>query len=147
MSGTVNLHRVFKAPMNRVFRAFSDPDALASWNPPYGFIAKVHSFDFREGGSYKMSFKNFTTNQEHSFGGTFTTIKENELLVYGDKFDDPNLPGQMTNTVTFREVMGGTEVKITQEGIPDAIPVEMCYLGWEDSLHKLKCLVEPEINQ
>lgn len=147
MPGTVKLHRVLKAPVDRVFRAFSDPDALASWNPPYGFVAKIHSFDFREGGKFRMSFKNHTTSQEHSFGGTYLTIKKNELIVNDDRFDDPNLPGQMTNSVTFREVTGGTEITVTQEGIPDMIPVEMCYLGWEDSLHKLKCLVEPEINQ
>lgn len=147
MPGTVKLHRVFKAPVSRVFRAFSDPDAQASWIPPFGYVCKVHSFDFREGGSFKMSFKNFTTDQAHSFGGTYATIKPNELLVYGDKFDDPNMPGEMKNTVTFREVACGTEITITQEGIPDMIPVEMCYLGWEDSLEKLKRLVEPEINQ
>lgn len=147
MSGTVNLHRVIKAPVNRVFRAFSDPDALASWLPPYGFIAKVHSFEFKEGGRFQMSFKNFTNGQEHSFGGTYSLIKENETLVYGDKFDDPKLPGEMKNTVTFKEVMGGTEIRIVQEGIPEMIPLEMCYLGWQDSLQKLKLLVEPEINQ
>lgn len=147
MAGTVKLHRVLKAPVDRVFRAFSDPDAQASWIPPFGYVCKVHSFDFREGGGFKMSFKNFTTDQSHSFGGTYATIKPNELLVYGDKFDDPNIPGEMKNTVTFKEVSCGTEITITQEGIPDMIPVEMCYLGWEDSLEKLKRLVEPEINQ
>lgn len=147
MANTVTLHRVLKAPVARVFRAFSNPDALASWIPPYGFIAQVHSFDFKEGGSYKMSFINFTNEEKHSFGGTYSVIKPNELLVYGDKFDDPNLPGEMKVTITFKEVLCGTELNIRQEGIPDAIPAEMCYLGWQESLMKLAHLVEPEINQ
>ncbi|MFP5386580.1 MAG: SRPBCC family protein [Bacteriovoracia bacterium] len=147
MANTVNLHRVLKAPVSRVFRAFSNPDAKATWLPPFGFICQVHSFDFRIGGSYKMSFTNFTNEQKHSWGGTFTTIKPNELLVFKDKFDDPNLPGEMTVTVSFKEVSCGTELTIKQEGIPEMIPTEMCYLGWQESLIKLAQLVEPEINQ
>lgn len=147
MASTIALHRVFKAPVSRVFRAFSNPDALASWIPPYGFIAQVHSFDFKEGGSYRMSFINFTNEKKEAFGGTYQVIKPNELLVYGDKFDDPNLPGEMKVTVTFSKVICGTELTIKHEGIPDAIPKEMCYLGWQESLKKLEHLVEPEINQ
>lgn len=144
MSNTVNLHRVLKAPVSRVFRAFSDPQAKATWLPPFGFICTVHSYDFKVGGSYRMS---FTNDQKHSWGGTFKTITPEKLLVFTDKFDDPNMPGEMTVTITFREVMCGTELIIKQEGIPDMIPAEMCYLGWQESLIKLAQLVEPEINQ
>lgn len=147
MSGTVNLHRVIKAPVSRVFRAFSNPEAKATWLPPFGFICQVHSFDFTIGGKYKMSFTNFTNGGQHSWSGVFTAIKTNELLVYKDKFDDPNLPGEMTVTISFKEVACGTELSIKQEGIPDMIPPEMCYLGWQESLIKLVQLVEPEINQ
>lgn len=147
MSNTVNLHRVLKAPVSRVFRAFSNPEAKAVWLPPFGFMCQVHAFDFKIGGTYKMSFTNFTNEEKHSWTGTFTVIKPNELLVYKDKFDDPNLPGEMTVTVSFREVSCGTELTIKQEGIPSVIPTEMCYLGWQDSLVKLAQLVEPEINQ
>ncbi len=147
MSNTVNLHRVLKAPVARVFKAFSSEKAKSAWIPPFGFICEVQSFDFKEGGAYRMSFTNFTNDQKHSWGGTFKTIKPNELLVYNDKFDDPNLPGEMTVTIHFREVMCGTEITIKQEGIPDMIPAEMCYLGWQESLMKLAQLVEPEINQ
>ncbi len=147
MANTVNLHRVLKAPVSRVFKAFSQPEAKATWLPPFGFICTVQSFDFKVGGSYKMSFTNFTNNQKHSWTGTFTAIKPNELLIFKDKFDDPNLPGEMTVTISFREVMCGTELTIKQEGIPDMIPAEMCYLGWQESLIKLAQLVEPEINQ
>lgn len=147
MSNTVNLHRVLKAPVSRVFRAFSDPQAKATWLPPFGFICTVHSYDFKVGGSYRMSFTNFTNDQKHSWGGTFKTITPEKLLVFTDKFDDPNMPGEMTVTITFREVMCGTELIIKQEGIPDMIPAEMCYLGWQESLIKLAQLVEPEINQ
>ena len=147
MSNTVNLHRVLKAPVSRVFRAFSNPEALATWIPPYGFIAKIHSFDFRVGGSHKMSFMNFTNEQEHSFGGTYIEIHPNKLLRYTDKFDDPSLPGEMSVTISFKEVSCGTELTIKQEGIPSVIPAEMCYLGWQESLMKLAHLVEPEINQ
>ena len=147
MSNTVNLHRVLKAPVSRVFRAFSNPEAKATWLPPFGFICNVQSFNFKEGGTYEMSFTNFTNEQRHSWSGTFTTIKPNQLLVYKDKFDDPNLPGEMTVTVQFKEVMCGTELTIKQENIPAMIPVEMCYLGWQESLQKLAQLVEPEIKE
>lgn len=147
MANTVNLHRVLKAPPSRVFKAFSNPDAKAVWLPPFGYICQVHSFDFKQGGNYKMSFMNFTNDERHSWTGIFTTIKPNELLVYKDKFDDPNLPGEMTVTVSFKEVSCGTELSIKQEGIPELIPAEMCYLGWQESLVKLAQLVEPEINK
>ena len=147
MSNSITLHRVLKAPVDRVYRAFINPEAHASWIPPFGFIAKVHEFNPRVGGSYKMSFINFTNQQEHSFGGTYLEIRPNELLKYVDKFDDPNLPGEMTVTITFREVSCGTELNIKQDGIPAVIPTEMCYLGWQESLIKLAQLVEPEINQ
>ncbi len=146
-NNTVNLHRVLKAPVSRVYRAFTDPAAKATWLPPFGFICSVQSFDFKVGGTYQMSFTNFTNGGKHSWTGTFTTIKSNELLVYKDKFDDPNLPGEMTVTVAFREVACGTELTIRQEDIPSVIPAEMCYLGWQESLVKLAQLVEPEINQ
>lgn len=147
MSNAVTLHRVLKAPVSGVFKAFSNADAKATWLPPFGFICHVHSFDFKVGGTYKMSFTNFTNDQKHSWTGSFTTIKTNELLVYKDKFDDVNLPGEMTVTISFKEVLCGTELSIKQEGIPDMIPAEMCYLGWQESLIKLAQLVEPEINQ
>lgn len=145
MPGTVHLHRVLAAPAERVFRAFTDSSAKEKWLPPHGFTGKVAHNDVKVGGTYKMSFTNFTTMNAHSFGGTYTEIKPNEVLKYTDKFDDPNLPGEMHISVSFRKVMGGTEIKITQEGIPDAIPVEMCYLGWQQSLMLLAQLVEPEI--
>ncbi|MFM6928375.1 MAG: SRPBCC family protein [Bdellovibrio sp.] len=145
MSGTVQLHRVFTSPPERVYRAFVDPDALVKWMPPHGFVGKVHSMDVHVGGGYKMSFTNFSTQSTQSFGGTYTEVKPNQLLKYIDKFDDPNLPGEMYMTVSFREVVGGTEVKITQEGIPNAIPVEMCYVGWQQSLQLLALVVEPNI--
>lgn len=144
-NNTVQLHRVFAAPVEKVYKAFTDADAMAAWLPPYGFICKVHSMDFKIGGSYKMTFTNFTTGNGHSFGGTYLEIIPNELLKYTDLFDNPNLPGQMITTITFKKVMCGTEMFATQEGIPDAIPVEMCYLGWQESLDKLKRLVEPNI--
>lgn len=147
MSNTVNLHRVLKAPASRVFRAFSNPEAKAVWLPPFGFYCQVQSFEFKVGGNYKMSFTNFTNEQKHSWSGTFTVIKPNELLIYKDKFDDPNLPGEMTVTVQFKEVMCGTELIIKQENIPSMIPAEMCYLGWQESLIKLSQLVEPEIKE
>jgi uncharacterized protein YndB with AHSA1/START domain len=136
---------VLTASPDKVFRAFSNTDAYSTWIPPYGFICKVHHMEFRVGGSYKMSFLNFTTNSSHSFGGEIIAIKDNELLKYTDRFDDPNLPGEMTTTVTLKKVLCGTEIHIVQEGIPAAIPVEMCYLGWQESLEKLKKLVEPVI--
>ncbi len=144
-NNSVSLHRVIKASPEKVFRAFSDPLAYASWIPPYGFLCIIHHMDFKVGGSYKMSFRNFTSGNEHSFGGEFLEIITNELLKITDKFDDPNLPGVMTTTVWFQKVLCGTELKIIQEGIPSVIPVEMCYLGWQESLEKLVKLVEPEI--
>ncbi len=144
---TIQLHRVIKAPTEKVFRAFSNPVAMASWIPPYGFLCEIQQFDFKEGGSFKMSFYNFTTQANHSFGGKYVTIKTNEFLKYTDVFDNPNLPGEMVTSVTLKSVMCGTEISITQEGIPDMIPAEMCYLGWQESLEKLIKLVEPEINQ
>jgi uncharacterized protein YndB with AHSA1/START domain len=141
----VQLHRVFAAPPEKVFKAFTDADAMASWLPPYGFIAKVHAMDVRVGGTYKMSFTNFTTGNGHSFGGEYLEVVPNELIKYTDKFDDPNLPGEMVTTVTLKAVSCGTELFVTQVGIPAAIPAEMCYLGWQESLEKLKKLVEPNI--
>ena len=141
----VTLHRVFTASPEKVFKAFTNPDAMASWIPPYGFLCKVHSMDFKVGGQYKMSFTNFSTGNGHSFGGEYLEIIENELIKYTDVFDDPNLPGQMITTIELRKVICGTEIFAVQEGIPEAIPVEMCYLGWQESLEKLKRLVEPNI--
>jgi uncharacterized protein YndB with AHSA1/START domain len=145
MPSTVQLHRVVSAPPERVYRAFLDPEAMVKWLPPHGFTAKMHSMDVKVGGGYKMSFTNFTTKSSHSFGGKYVELKPNEQIKYTDKFDDPNMPGEMQVTITFRKVIGGTELKITQEGIPDAIPVEMCYMGWQQSLNLLTQLVEPEI--
>jgi uncharacterized protein YndB with AHSA1/START domain len=145
MPGTVNLHRVLRAPAERVYRAFLDPDAKTKWMPPHGFTGKVHRMDPKVGGSYHMSFTNFSTGQSHSFGGTYVEIVPNERLRYKDKFDDPNLPGEMDVTVTFKPVSCGTELKIVQQGIPDVIPVEACYLGWQESLTLLAQLVEAEI--
>jgi uncharacterized protein YndB with AHSA1/START domain len=142
---TVKLHRVFTAPPEKLFRAFTDPDAMTSWLPPYGFVCKVHAMDAKVGGTYKMSFLNFSTGNSHSFGGEYLEIVPHEKLKYTDRFDDPNLPGEMITTVTLRAVSCGTELFVTQEGIPAAIPAEMCYLGWQESLEKLKKLVEPNI--
>ena len=144
-TGTVRLHRVLLAPPDRVFRAFLDADAMAKWLPPRGFTGKVHSIDARVGGTYRMSFTNFSGGNTHSFGGTYEEIVENEKLRYTDAFDDANLPGQMMTTVTFTRVSTGTSLDVVQEGIPEAIPVEMCYLGWQDSLRQLADVVEPEI--
>jgi len=144
-NNSVTLHRVLTAVPEKVFRAFSDTTAFASWLPPYGFLCLVQQMDFKVGGTYKMSFTNFSTGNSHSFGGKYLEIKPNEFLKYTDKFDDPNLPGEMMTTVSFNKVSCGTELKITQEGIPSVIPTEMCYLGWQESLDKLKRLVEPEI--
>lgn len=144
-NNNVSLHRVLKVAPEKIFRAFSNPEAYASWLPPYGFLGTVHQMDFRIGGSYNMSFTNFTTGNSHSFGGKFLDIKPNELIKHTDKFDDPNLPGEMTTTIWFKRVLCGTELKILQEGIPSVIPTEMCYLGWQESLDKLIKLVEPEI--
>lgn len=143
--GTVNLHRVFKSKPERVYRAFIDPDAMAKWLPPNGFTGKVHDMDARVGGSYKMSFTNFSTGSSHSFGGEFLEMVPNEKLRYSDRFDDPNLPGEMTTTLTLKEVSVGVELTVVQEGIPDMIPVEACYLGWQESLMLLANLVEAEI--
>ena len=145
MPSTIHLHRVFQAKPDRVYRAFLDPDAMVKWLPPNGFTGKVHEMDARVGGSYRMSFTNFTTGSSHSFGGKYVELKPGELLRYIDKFDDPNLPGEMTITVALRQVSVGTEVNIRQEGIPDVIPAEACYLGWQESLSLLAKLVEPEI--
>ncbi len=144
-NNTIKLHRVFAASPEKIFKAFKDSDAMASWLPPYGFVCKVHSIDFKVGGTYKMSFTNFTTGNSHSFGGEYLEIIPDELLKYTDKFDDPDLPGQMITTIELKKVFCGTEFFATQEGIPDVIPVEMCYLGWQESLDKLKHLVEPNI--
>lgn len=144
-TNTVTLHRVLTASPEKVFRAFADADAMASWLPPYGFTCKVHAFDFKVGGSYKMSFTNFTTGSSHSFGGNYLEIVPNVLLKYSDRFDDPNLPGEMITTVELTAVSCGTSIQITQTGIPAMIPAEMCYLGWQESLEKLKKLTEPTI--
>jgi uncharacterized protein YndB with AHSA1/START domain len=145
MSGTVKLHRVLRSTPERIYKAFIDPDAMAKWLPPNGFTGRVHAMDARVGGSYKMSFTNFSTGNSHSFGGEFVELVPNEKLRYTDKFDDPNLPGEMTTTVSLKQVSVGTEVSIVQEGIPDAIPTEACYLGWQESLNLLTLLVEAEI--
>lgn len=144
-NNSVTLHRVLKAAPEKVYRAFTESNALASWLPPYGFLCVVQNMDVKPGGSYKMSFINFSTGNGHSFGGKYLELKPNEFLKYTDTFDDPNLPGEMITSVWLRKVIGGTELKVIQEGIPAAIPTEMCYLGWQDSLEKLAKLVEPEI--
>ena len=145
MSNSVSLHRILKAPAEKVYRAFTQPLAMAAWLPPYGFLCTVHEMKVEKGGTFRMSFTNFSTGNSHSFGGTYHELKPNEFLQYSDKFDDPNLPGEMTTKVSLRKTIAGTEIKITQEGIPDAIPAEMCYLGWQESLEKLARLVEPNI--
>ena len=147
MPNTVKLHRVLKATPDRVYRAFIDGDAMSKWLPPNGFTGKVHSIEARVGGSYKMSFTNFTTGESHSFGGKFLELVPNERLRYTDRFDDPNLPGEMQTTVTIKQVSVGVELNVLQEGIPDAIPAEACYLGWQESLVLLTKLVEAEIKQ
>jgi uncharacterized protein YndB with AHSA1/START domain len=144
-NNSVSFHRVLKTSPEKVFRAFTEPTAIASWLPPYGFLCTVHEMKVEVGGTHKMSFQNFSTGNSHSFGGKYLEIKPNELLKYTDQFDDPNLAGGMTTTVTLRKNIAGTEIKITQEGIPAAIPAEFCYLGWQESLEKLAKLVEPEI--
>jgi uncharacterized protein YndB with AHSA1/START domain len=147
MPSTVKLHRVLTTKPEKVYRAFIEPDAIASWLPPFGFTCTVHSLEAKEGGKHRMSFRNFTTGSSHSFGGTYLKLVPGETIVYTDVFDDPNMPGEMKVTVTLKAVLVGTEVHIVQEGIPDQIPVEGCYLGWQESLRKLAKLVEPEINE
>ena len=144
-NNSVSLHRVIKASPEKVFRAFADSVAHATWLPPYGFLCTVQEMDFKEGGKFKMTFTNFGTGNGHSFGGTYLEIKPNSFIKYSDKFDDPNLPGEMTTTIQLNKVLCGTELKVLQEGIPAVIPAEMCYLGWQESLEKLIKLVEPEI--
>ena len=147
MPSTVRLHRVLATKPDKVYRAFIEADALAKWLPPDGFACSVHRLDAKVGGTHRMSFRNFTTGMSHSFGGQYLELVPGERLRYTDKFDDANLPGEMQVTVTLKPVSVGTELTVVQEGIPDAIPVEACYLGWQDSLRNLASLVEPEINQ
>ncbi|MER9395343.1 MULTISPECIES: SRPBCC family protein [unclassified Mesorhizobium] len=147
MPSTVRLHRVLTTSPGKVYRAFTEADALAKWLPPNGFTCTVHSFDAKVGGAFKMSFRNFTTGGSHSFGGEYLELVPGERLRYTDRFDDPNLPGQIEVTVLMKKVSVGTELDITQAGIPDVIPAEACYLGWQESLRNLAKLVEPEINQ
>lgn len=145
MPSTIRLHRVLRAKPERVYRAFLDPDAMAKWLPPYGFTCKVQHVDAKVGGTHKASFTNFTTGRSHSFGGRYLELKPNELIRYTDQFDDPNLPGEMQVTVTLKSVSCGTELTVVQEGVPDVIPAEGCYLGWQESLAQLANLVDPEI--
>lgn len=145
MPGTVRLHRVLRSTAERVYRAFLDPDALAKWLPPNGFTGKVHHLDAKVGGTYRMSFTNFTNGQSHSFGGTYHELVPNQRIRKSDRFDDPNLPGEMQVLVTLKSVSCGTELTVVQEGIPDVIPIEGCYLGWQESLTLLAKLVEAEI--
>ena len=146
-TGTVRLHRVLRAPPEKVYRAFLDAPAMAKWLPPNGFTCTVHHLDAKVGGTFRMSFTNFSTGNGHSFGGEYVELVPGALIRYTDKFDDPNLPGVIKVTVTLKAVSCGTDLNIVQEGIPDVIPVEACYLGWQDSLRNLASLVEPEINQ
>jgi len=144
-TGTVTLHRVLRAPAERIYRAFIDPHAVARWLPPYGYVCEVETLDARVGGQHRMAFRNFGTGHAHQFGGTYLELVPGEKIRYSDAFDDSNLPGQMSTTVTLCAVSCGTEIHIVQEGIPEAIPTEMCYLGWQESLAQLARLVEPEI--
>jgi len=144
-TGTVKLHRVLKTNPEKVYRAFLEAHAIAKWIPPYGFTCTVHSMDAKVGGTFRMSFTNFTTGNSHSFGGEYRELVPHEKIVYTDKFDDPNLPGEMKVTISLKKVICGTEVNIVQEGIPEMIPPDMCYLGWQESLMQLAMLVEPEI--
>jgi len=146
-TGTVRLHRVLRAPPERVYRAFLEADAMAKWIAPYGFTAKVHHMDPRVGGTFRMSFTNFGNGTSHAFGGEYLELVPHERLHYTDKFEDPNLPGVLHVTVTLKAVLCGTELNVVQEGIPEVIPTEMCYLGWQESLAQLANLVEPEIKQ
>lgn len=145
MSNSVSLHRVLKASPEKVYRAFTEANAVASWLPPYGFLCTVHELNVKVDGTFRMSFHNFSTGNGHSFGGKYLEVKPNEFLKYTDKFDDPNLPGEMITTVSLQKVSVGSEIKIHQENIPSVIPTEMCYLGWQESLDKLMRLVEPNI--
>ena len=147
MPNTVRLHRVIAAKPEKVYRAFLEPDAVASWLPPFGFTCTVHKLEARVGGRHRMSFRNFTTGDSHSFGGEYLELVPGERLIYTDRFYDANLPGEMKVTVTLKAVSVGTEMTVVQEGIPDLMPPEACYLGWQESLRKLAKLVEPEINQ
>lgn len=145
MPQTIRLHRVLRTTPEKLYRAFTDADAKCKWLPPYGFTAKVHHIDVRVGGGYRMSFTNFTTGHSHAFGGTYVELVPNERLRYTDKFEDPNLPGEMQVTVTIKTVSCGVELNVVQEGVPDIIPAEACYLGWQESLAQLAVLVEPDI--
>jgi uncharacterized protein YndB with AHSA1/START domain len=144
-TNTVRLHRVLRVPADRLYRAFLDPDAMAKWMPPHGFTGKVHQMDARVGGSYRMSFTNFSTGSSHAFGGTWVELSPHERIRYTDRFEDPNLPGEIQVTITLRTVSCGTELTIVQEGIPSVIPLEGCYVGWQESLSQLAALVEPTI--
>ena len=144
-TGTVRLHRILKTTPEKIYRAFLDPDAMAKWLPPNGFTGKVHHIDAKVGGTYKMSFTNFTTGHSHSFGGAYLELVPNERIRHTDKFDDPQLPGEMQTTITLKKVSCGTELHVVQEGLPEVIPVEACYLGWQESLTLLAQLVEAEI--
>ena len=146
-TGTVRLHRVLKAPPEKIYRAFLNAEAIVKWLPPNGFTCKVHHMDPKEGGTFKMSFTNFTTGNSHAFGGTYVELKPHELIRYTDIFEDTNLPGEMMTTITLKKVSVGTEISIVQEGIPAVIPVEACYLGWQETLSLLANLVEPEIHE
>ena len=146
MPNTIRLHRVFPAKPEKIYRGFLEPDAVASWLPPHGFVCTVHELEAKVGGKHRMSFRNFTTGKGHSFGGSYVELVPGERLVYTDAFDDPHLPGEMRTTVKLKAVSVGTEVTIEQEGVPDVIPPDACYLGWQDSLRKLEKLVVPEIN-
>tara|TARA_R110002124_G_scaffold150906_3_gene317695 strand:- start:922 stop:1365 length:444 start_codon:yes stop_codon:yes gene_type:complete len=147
MPNTIRLHRVIATNPEKVYRAFVEPDAIASWIPPYGFLCTVHELDAKVGGKHRMSFRNFTTGGSHDFGGTYLELVPGERLVYTDVFDDPNMPGEMLVTINLKAVSMGTEIHIEQSGLPDMIPVDACYHGWQDSLYKLGQLVEPDINQ
>jgi uncharacterized protein YndB with AHSA1/START domain len=145
MPSTIRLHRVFKTTTDKLYKAFLDPDAMAKWLPPNGFTGRVHEIDAKVGGSYKMSFTNFSTGSSHSFGGRYVELVPGERIVYTDKFDDAKLPGEMRTTITLKQVSCGTELQVTQEGVPDPIPAEACYLGWQESLVLLGKLVEAQI--
>jgi uncharacterized protein YndB with AHSA1/START domain len=144
-NNSVSLHRVIKTSPEKLYKAFTEPLAIASWLPPYGFLCTVHEMNAQQDGTFKMSFHNFSTGSSHSFGGRYVEVKPNEFLKYTDKFDDPNMPGEMVTSIWLKKTMVGTELKVLQEGIPPMIPVEMCYLGWQESLEKLTKLVEPNI--